>query len=112
MKVKLEIVVGGQKFDHVSPILSDLHWLSIEKRVVFKIATLMFKCVNGLAPHYIANKCMLKVTCTQHNLRSCELNFLIVPSAYLVIGSRNCSVVGRLCGIPFHILCANLGLHS
>ena len=90
-----KVVVGGLKFDHVGPIFRDLHWLSVEKRIIFKIATLMYKCMNGLAPAYLRNKCKPRVlSLSHHQLRSNELNFLTVPSTRLKIGSRDFSVVG------------------
>lgn len=90
-----KIIVGGLKFDHISPILRDLHWLSVEKRILFKIAILMYKCVNGLAPIYLMKKCVPKIVSSSHyQLRSNELNFLLVPTTRLVVGSRSFSVFG------------------
>ena len=45
---------GLRKFDHVTPILRDqLHWLPIRQRIDFKIATLVYKSLNHLAPEYL-----------------------------------------------------------
>jgi len=45
---------GLRKFDHVTPILRDqLHWLPIRQRIDFKIATLVYKSLNHLAPQYL-----------------------------------------------------------
>ena len=45
---------GLRKFDHVTPILRDqLHWLPIRQRINFKIATLVYKSLNHLAPEYL-----------------------------------------------------------
>ena len=38
------------KYYHISPVLKDLHWLSIKYRVIFKITLLVFKVLHGLAP--------------------------------------------------------------
>ena len=35
-----------------SPVLEDLHWLPIWKRIEFKILLLTFKCMQGCAPLY------------------------------------------------------------
>src|SRR5664279_2705787 len=45
-------ITGLKKFDHVSSALRDLHWLPVRQRITFKIATLVFKCLHGLAPLY------------------------------------------------------------
>jgi hypothetical protein len=45
---------GLRRFDHVTPILRDqLHWLPIRQRIEFKIATLVYKSLNHLAPEYL-----------------------------------------------------------
>ena len=43
-------ITGARKYDHISPVLRDLHWLPLRQRIIFKIATLMHQCLNGLAP--------------------------------------------------------------
>jgi len=40
-----------QKFDHITPVLRDLHWLPIRQR---KLAVIVFKCLRGLAPSYLS----------------------------------------------------------
>ena len=46
-------ITGKYKYDHLGEDLKELHWLEIKKRVIFKIALLAYKSVNGLAPYYI-----------------------------------------------------------
>ena len=40
---------------HISPILRDLHWLTVKDRIHFKILPLTYKAVHGHAPSYICN---------------------------------------------------------
>ena len=40
--------------DHITPVLIDLHWLPIEQRITYKIATTVYKALNGMAPEYLA----------------------------------------------------------
>ena len=47
------IVSGTRKFDHVTPILKQLQWLPIVKQLEVRDATMVFKCLNGLAPPYL-----------------------------------------------------------
>ena len=42
-------------FDHITPVVATLHWLSVKFRIDFKIILFVFKVVNGLAPAYISN---------------------------------------------------------
>ena len=51
-------ITGARKYDHISPVLRDLHWLPLRQRIIFKIATLMHQCLNGLAPSYLATDCI------------------------------------------------------
>jgi hypothetical protein len=33
---------GVQRFDHITPVLRDLHWLQIRKRITYKVAMLVY----------------------------------------------------------------------
>ena len=43
-------------FDHVTPLVRQLHWLSALWRINFELAVLAFKCLHGLAPSYLADE--------------------------------------------------------
>jgi len=45
----------------VSQYYTELHWLHVEKRIYFKFITIIFKCLNNLAPFQLVSK--LKLTC-------------------------------------------------
>ena len=47
---------GTRKFDHVTPILKQLQWLPSIKQLAVRAATMVFKCLNGLAPPYLCQK--------------------------------------------------------
>ena len=51
------IVSGLRRHDHIRPTLGllRLHWLPVRQRVLFKIAVLVYQCLNGLAPSYFAD---------------------------------------------------------
>ena len=36
-----------RKFDHISPVLRELHWLSVEHRISYEILLLTYKALNG-----------------------------------------------------------------
>ena len=50
------IVTQTSKFDHITPVLFDLHWLPVSYRIVFKILLLVFKSLNNLSPSYLADR--------------------------------------------------------
>ena len=37
------LILCGHKHDHFTPLLKELHWLSMEQRIIFKILLLTFK---------------------------------------------------------------------
>jgi hypothetical protein len=47
------IITGAKKFDHISPILRELHWLPVYQRINFKILLITFKVIHGMAPKYL-----------------------------------------------------------
>jgi len=43
--------------EHITPVLQSLHWLPVRQRILFKVAVLVHKCLNGRAPAYLADEC-------------------------------------------------------
>ena len=48
------IISKRRKFDHISPVLKELHWLPVEHRISYKILILTYKALNGHASQYLA----------------------------------------------------------
>jgi hypothetical protein len=46
-------ITGGRKYDHVTPIMNELHWISARRRAQLKIAKLVFLSLHGRAPQYL-----------------------------------------------------------
>lgn len=44
------LLTGTKKREHITPVLSSLHWLPVKFRINFKILLFVFKSLNGLAP--------------------------------------------------------------
>ena len=71
------VVSGSRKYDHITPVLKDLHWLHIRKRIEFKILLLTFKCMQGCAPLYLRE--LLVKQANTRTLRSNTKNLLQIP---------------------------------
>jgi len=41
--------------DHIQPLLRRLHWLRMPERVSFRLAVLVYRCLHGSAPGYLAS---------------------------------------------------------
>ena len=52
------VTTKTRKFDHITPVLRELHWLPVRKRIVYKLAVMVYKCLHGLAPPYLAADCV------------------------------------------------------
>ena len=50
------IITRLQKFDYITPVLTQLKWLSIECMLIYRDCILVFKCLRWLAPDYPAKK--------------------------------------------------------
>ena len=55
------LVTLTKNYEHISPILDDLHWLPVKKRIMFKILLMTYKAVSGTAPLYICELINVKV---------------------------------------------------
>ena len=53
------LVTRTGQCEHITPVLRELHWLPVRRRIKFKITTLVFKELNGLAPPYLVDDCNL-----------------------------------------------------
>ena len=78
------IVSGTRKFDHVTPILNQLQWLPIIKQLEVRDATMVLKCLNGLAPPYLCQKTRSEV----HNCNTRNRDRLHIPLCRTASGQR------------------------
>jgi hypothetical protein len=84
------LVTGSKKYDHITPLMKQLHWLPISQSIIYKIVLITYKSLNGSAQHYINN--MLKPYTPSANLRSSTKGLLTVHSVKLVnYGERSFS---------------------
>ena len=67
------IVFGAKKYDHVTPLLKELKWLPIRKQLYLRKAVLVFKCMNGMAPGYLADKFVKRFSISGRQTRSSQL---------------------------------------
>ena len=71
------VVACKRKSEHITPVLLDLHWLPVSKRVIFKLLLLTYKCLNGCGPSYLCE--LLIPQDASYSLRSKEQGQLVVP---------------------------------
>ena len=68
------LVALTKRTERMTPILKELHWLPVAERIIFKTLMLTYKCVNGLAPEYLAELLHLYQPCrTLRSSKKCLL---------------------------------------
>ena len=71
------VVTDKRRFDHISPVLADLHWLPVSHRITFKLATLTYKTIHTSQPPYLQSA--IHQYQPSRNLRSANKNLLMLP---------------------------------
>ena len=56
MNSAARLVFASLRYDHVSPLLRQLHWMKAVERIDFKLALLVYKCQHGAALSYLTNE--------------------------------------------------------
>jgi len=56
MNAAVRLIYSLSRFDHITLLLRQHHWLTAKERIDFKLAVLVFKCVHGFAPPYLADE--------------------------------------------------------
>jgi len=49
-------IYSSSRFDHITPLLRQLHRLKAKERIDNKLAVLVFKCVHESAPPYLTDE--------------------------------------------------------
>ena len=73
------LITGTNRYDHITPVLRELHWLPVRQRVEFKLAVLVNKSLHGLTAPYLTDDCQLVANNGRRRLRSADVDTCIVP---------------------------------
>ena len=109
------LICGLGRFDHIRPVLIDLHWLPFPQRISYKICLLMFKCLKGLAPANLSDLCVGTAAIVGHaGLRSAARGERVVPGHRTEWGSRFFAVAGPKCWnkLPVRLRDLSFGLET
>ena len=80
------VLARVRKYDHITPILRQYHWLPVQKRIEYKILTLVFKALHNMAPKYLQE--LVTVKQSTYSLRSSSSTVLHVPKTRTAYGDR------------------------
>ena len=111
MNAAARLVYSSPRSSHITPFLRQLHWLKAKQRIEFKVAVLVYKCLHGSAPHYLAGELRLSADVQgRSRLRSATSSQLVVrQTRRSTLGDRSFLVAGpRLWNtLPQHITSAS-----
>ena len=48
------VILKLHKYEHITDHLMSLHWLRVNERITYKIVVLVYKCICGSAPKFLA----------------------------------------------------------
>ena len=71
------VIFKKSKRDHITPLLVQLHWLPVQARITYKIATLAYKHFQGTLPSYLSSSVQTRTL--SRSLRSGQEKLLVVP---------------------------------
>ncbi|XP_064619440.1 uncharacterized protein LOC135482892 [Lineus longissimus] len=80
-------ITGTKRSEHITPVLKDLHWLPVNRRIDLKIICLTHKALNTGAPEYLAS--LLKPHSGIRVTRRSTRNMLLVPRPKTGFGTRS-----------------------
>ena len=49
------LLTNTPRYDHITPMMINLHWLPVTFRIIFKVNLMTFKAIHGLAPAYLSD---------------------------------------------------------
>jgi hypothetical protein len=68
------LITLSRKYDHITPIMKELHWLPIAECIKFKILLITFKALHDQAPSYITDL----ITCYKPQRTLCSSSELLL----------------------------------
>ena len=110
MNAAARLVFSASRYDHITPLLRQLHWLRAPERVEFKLAVLVYKCRQQTAPSYLFEElCQPADFEARRRLRSASSSSLVVRRTRLsTVSDRAFPVVAARIwnGLPPHVTSA------
>ena len=84
MNAGARLIFDANRREHVTPLLRQLHWLRVPERITFKLATMVFQCVNGSGLGYLsADVRRVADVPDRKHLRSAASSSLAIPAVHL-----------------------------
>ena len=70
------LITRNRKYEHITPVLKELHWLPIPQRIVYKICLTTHKILQQQTPQYLSD--LVTPYKPTRSLRSAQQNLIVV----------------------------------
>jgi len=96
MNAATKMICLTSRYSHITSIQRQLHWLKARERTDFKLAVLVYKCLHGTGPAYLADELRHSSEfVSSRRLRSASsLNLIVRQTRLSTYGDRAFSVAG------------------
>jgi len=81
------LTVGAQQYDHISPLLIELHWLWMAERIQYKLYVLGYFCPHDQHHATFNRQCPVANMESCRHLRSVSSSDLMVPACYTEVNT-------------------------
>jgi len=90
LNVAARLVFLCSRYDHITPLIQELHWLRIEQQITFKLSVHVIRHLNGLATSYLSRDLQrVSDLAARQRLRSSSTSMLVVqPTRLPTVGDR------------------------
>ena len=73
------LIHRSPRYEHITPLLRNLHWLRSPERTDFKLAVFVYRCLHGLAPHHYLSEYFQHVAYSnRRRLRTSSSSLLLI----------------------------------
>ena len=101
------VVTETRRRDHITPVLVELHWLPVQARITFKVATMVYKIRETRQPTYLSE--LIADYIPSRILRSFSANRFAFHTCHSSTGARSFRHIAAAVwnGLPVDIRLSN-----
>ena len=95
LNVAARLVFSVMRSERITPLLRELYWLRVPERITFRLCVLTHRCLNGLAPAYLAENIRLTAdveSCRHLRSSTTTATLVVAPVQRSTLGDRAFSV--------------------
>src|SRR6218665_2249551 len=84
LRAAARLIGGVLKFGHIGEFTRDtLHWLPVRQRILYRVSTIAWRCILGVAPAYFSELFVPSSSCPgRRSLRSASRGDYLIPRSY------------------------------